>query len=518
MESTTVQPVAEPKPASQWTSRQQIRSSSLLLMGRFPSKLLNFASHVLVVHLLTKNDYGAFAYALSMVVFGQALVTFGLDRAITRFLPIYQERGEYGKLVGTGFLVVGTMLFISLLMILSLFGLQSFIGGTLLKDPRTVSLLMVLIFLAPLQAIDEVVIGLFAVFGSARNIFFRKHVIGPALKLSAVLLVFVFGGSLYTLAAGYLAASALGIAIYARKLMQLLHEEGITPHINWRSAQIPWKEVFAFTIPLLSTDLLYIAVNTMDAVMLEHFEGISSVAVLRAVLPIALLNQLVMNSFGVLFTPMAARLFARNDREGINQHYWLTAIWVAVLSFPIFILTFSCAGPITLLLYGSRYEQSAMILAVLSVGFYFDASLGFNGTTLKVYGKLRYIVCINAFSAVLNLTANLLLIPRYGAMGAAMGTCGTLVVYNILKQVGLKMATGITLFDRRFLRVYAMIVASTAALVVPQLIWSFPPYYILPLGALASVAVIRMNRDLLNVNDTIPELLRFPVLRWLLKS
>jgi len=61
-------------------------------------------------------------------------------------------------------------------------------------------------------------------------------------------------------------------------------------------------------------------------------------------------------------------------------------------------------------------------------------ALGFNGLTLKVLGKLRYVVTINLLAAAVNVLINLLLIPRFGALGAAVGTAGTMVVHNILKQ------------------------------------------------------------------------------------
>ena len=100
------------------------------------------------------------------------------------------------------------------------------------------------------------------------------------------------------------------------------------------------------------------------------------------------------------FTPLAARMFARHDREGINQLYWQTAIWIAVLSFPLFALTFSLADPLTVTLFGERYEGSAVYLSLLALGYYFNAALGFNGLTLKVYGRLRYIVTINILAAL----------------------------------------------------------------------------------------------------------------------
>src|ERR1700710_2499311 len=81
------------------TSRQ-IRGSSLMLAGRMLSMAVTFTIQVLIVHHLTKANYGAFAYALSFVTLGQTIATLGLDRAITRFVPIYHEHLDYNKMFG----------------------------------------------------------------------------------------------------------------------------------------------------------------------------------------------------------------------------------------------------------------------------------------------------------------------------------------------------------------------------------------------------------------------------------
>src|SRR3954447_24269228 len=78
-------------------TRRQIRGSSLLLAGRMLSLVVNFATQVLIVRYLSKADFGAFAYGLSIVSLGEALAVLGLDKAIARFLPIYEEHGAYGK-------------------------------------------------------------------------------------------------------------------------------------------------------------------------------------------------------------------------------------------------------------------------------------------------------------------------------------------------------------------------------------------------------------------------------------
>lgn len=514
MNQTTVQP-EQLTGLKRSATRRQIRGSSLLLFGQFLSKGINFAVQVLIVRYLTKADYGAFAYALSIVALGESLATFGLDRAITRFVPIYHEQRNYNKMFGTILMVLGSMLSIGLAMIVLLFSFQSLVQSWL-NDKLALQLLLILVFLSPIQALDDLLVGLFSVFTSSRAIFFRKYVLAPGLNLIVVLLLIFGQSNIYFLALGYVISGALGIAICVVLLWQGMRNDGLLREFNRYALEVPWREILIFTIPLLTSDLVYVVMNAMDAVLLEYFGNTVDVAALRAVQPTAKLNQIVLTSFGVLFTPVAARLFARNDREGINNLYWQNAIWIAVASFPIFVLTFSLAQPITILLYGERYAQSALILALLSFSYYFNAALGQNGLTLKVFGIVRYLVVINIIAVVVNLAVNLLLIPPYGALGATIGTAGTLVLHNLLKQAGLRMGTGINLFEWRYFRVYLIIALSAAGVFTIQWMTAAPPYASVGLAVVASVLVVRLNRQLLNVQQTFPELLRIPLVKYVL--
>jgi O-antigen/teichoic acid export membrane protein len=508
---TPADPVTAASPEE--ATRKQIRGSTLLLAGRFMTVAVNLVVQILVVRYLTKTDYGAFAYALSLVSLGASIVTFGLDRSITRFVPIYDEERDHNRMFGTVALAVGTVLSLSLVCLLLVYGLQGLVGASLIGDKRAISLLLILILLIPINALDGLIMGMFAVFSRPRAIFFRKNVLTPGLRLTIVLLLVLGNQSVFFLAVGYVLAGALGVAICSVLLYRTLKSEGLLERFHVRELDFPTRAVFGFTIPLLTSDLVYMTMNTSDVVLLGHFGGADDVADFRVVWPAAHLNQMVMASFALLFTPAAARMFARNDREGINGLYWLTAIWIAVLSFPIFALTFSLAGPLTVMLFGERYEDSATYLALLSLAYYFNAALGFNGLTLKVFGRLRYIVSINVVAALVNLGINFVLIPLYGPLGAAIGTFSTLILHNILKQAGLLLGTGITLFRARDLAVYASIVILAGLLLAVQLILSPPPVVGIFLAALVSLAVIAFGRKSLRAGDTFPELMRFRLAR-----
>jgi O-antigen/teichoic acid export membrane protein len=499
-------------------TRRHLRGSSLLLVGRLLSKGLNFGVQVLVVRYLTKSDFGAFAYALGIVAITQTVVTFGLDRAVTRFVPIYHEQADYGRLFGTLLLVVASMIGLGLATLTAVYGLEFALGASFVDDPVARAVVRILILLAPLQALDAVMVGLFAVFAKPKAIFFRKHIVAPCLKLAVVVALIVANASVLSLAAGYVLAELVGIAIYAFMLLRLMRSQALFDALGGGPITVPWREILAFTVPLLTSDLVYVSMQATNTVMLEHFSDTVQVAALRAVLPAAIMNQMVFASFATLFTPAAARMFARGDSDGVNRLYWQTAIWIAVLSFPIFALTFSLAQPFTVLVYGSGYETSGVILSVLALGYYFNSALGFNGLTLKVFGSVRAIVALNVAAVLVNIVANLLLIPRYGALGAALGTAGTLIVHNILKQLALRYATGVHFFEPRYVRVYTVVTVAALGLLAVQTTTDLPVAANLALAVGASLVVLRINRGLLNVEETLPELMRIPLAATLLRT
>jgi O-antigen/teichoic acid export membrane protein len=267
---------------------------------------------------------------------------------------------------------------------------------------------------------------------------------------------------------------------------------------------------------LLTTDLVYVALNTTDALVLGHFWGATDVAAYRVVQPLVGLNQLVYSSFTLLYMPAASRLFARGDRDGVAHLYWRTAIWMAVFSFPIFALTTTLAQPVTVGLYEERYADSAFYMALLSFAAYVNVALGFNGLTLRVFGFVRYTVVINLISAAISVVLNLVLIPRYGALGAAVATTISLITFNLLKQAGLRLGTGISVFDRRYLGVYVTIALAALALAVNQLLLHPGLLVGVVMTAVVSALVLLATRRTLAVAELFPEVLRLPFARRIL--
>ena len=497
--------------------RSQVRGSALLVLGRVLTLLLTTATQIVIVRALTKSDFGAFGYALALAAGARILLSLGQGKLLSRFMAKYEEQRDYDRMFGSMVLAVGTIMVTSTLSITALFLLSDWMLGSAVSDPATVQVVLILIFLAPLEALDQVFVSLFAVFSKPRAIFFRKYIFTPGLRLAVVLALALTGSSVTFLAIGYLAAGIVGLAVYVVLFIQVLRERGLLDKLRPRSIILPYRAVFSFSLPLITGELMLLSLNVGGVLVLGHFHSAAEVASYRAVFNPARLNTAVLGAFMPLFLPLAARLFERSDIGGLRRTYWHTGAFIAVLTFPVFALTGPLAADVTVLLFGSPYADSGLVLALLSIGYYFSAVLGFNAYTLQVCGRLRFLVGLNLGMATLNIAVSLLLVQRYAAVGVAAANLGALVLQNVLIQWALRRTIDTAFIDRSCWRVYLVILASAGGL------WAFQalvePGLVIGLVAVvaASLVVVLVSRSALELADTFPELRRVPVVRWLVR-
>ena len=500
-------------PGEQDATRKQIRGSSLFLFGRMLSLGINFFTQVMTVRYLSTRDYGELAYGLALVGFFRLFASLGLQDAIPRFVPIYREKCEYGKMFGTILLASGAILATGIFVVGVIWQSPLFLIPFITHEELPpLAVLSILIVLVPVESADALLDGLFACFAGTRDIFLRRYLLGPVLKFGVVTLLLWTKSSIMFLAYGYVVAGAVGVLVYGALLMKLLSSQGILQLFHIKEIDIPARDILAFVLPgLVSAAAMCMA--PVNIFLLGRLRTMSEVAFYRAAVPVAELNNIVCASFTLLYTPLAARLFAKGDYRGINDLYWRTAAWMAVLSFPVFALTFSLAKPLAIFLYGARYAPSGSVLALLSLPIYFNVVIGFNLQTLKIFERLRYVIVVSLVTALANVMVCTPLIKVYGTMGAALGSTAVLIGYNLLLQVGLSPTAHFRVFDPRYLSVYLTIALSACGLFFASFLTSLSFYALFLVAACVSLGVFVLTKKKLNIAETFPELLRLPFMR-----
>ena len=486
-------------------STSHVRGSTLLLLGRFMSIGINLVSQVIIARHLTQTEFGAFALALAIAGVGQVFITLGLHRGATQFFAQYEEAGDHRRLVGAILVNAGVIVGLGILLFLVVVLAQALLTSSGLLDPTATALLLILVLLAPIDALDDMLIALFAVLGSSRQIFLRRHLVGPLLRLVVAATLVLGDGDATTLAIGYLLATIFGLVVYGALFVRILANRGVLRGLRASRPTAPAGEMLRFSLPLLTNDGVWLLVNTLPLLVLTAARGLEEVAAFQVIRPAAALNMTVANAFYVLYLPVAARLATRHDLAGSSDLFWRTAMWVAVATFPIFATTFALGRPIAGLLFGDQYEPSGTYLSILAVGYLFNATFEFNAITLAAHGHTRTVAMLNAAAAVIGAVATLILVPIAGALGAAVAAALTLILQVMLMQLALRPQVGIPLIHRDAIRVFAIMAVATLALLVVQSVAPFGWWTILAVGV-ASLAVVFLCRDALHIETLFPEL------------
>jgi len=497
--------------------RQHLRGSAILVLGRFLAIVIGMVTQVILVRALTKTDFGAFAYALALAAGARILLSLGQGRLLSRFMATYEELRDYSRMFGAMILAALTIFVTSIAAIGLLYVFQDELIGSALKSEDAIALVLILIFLSPLEALDEVFLALFAVFSRPGAIFFRKHLVAPGFRLVVVSLLVILEADVAFVAVGYVLAALAGILMYFGLFIRLVQEQGLYQKMRSQGVVIPFRAVFSFSFPQITGELALLSMTAGGVIILGMYHSTVEIANYRAAFSSARLNIAITGSFITLFLPVIARLHVRGDMELLRRTYWHTASFVTVLSFPVFALTGPFAEQTTVTLFGDRYADSAPVLAILAVSYYISVMLGSNADMLQVCGRIRFLVGVNLFSAVLYLGLCLALTPRLAALGVAGAHGTTLIAQNLLNQSVLRRTIRTSIVGRECRGSYAAVAGGALALWCFSLLFS--PGMLISMAAIAlvSVLVLAASRQALQLKDTFPELGRVPLVGRLIR-
>lgn len=494
----------------------QIRGSTLLLAGQVFAAVANLGAQILIVRYLTQQDFGEFAYALSVMLVAETAAGFGMRRGVARYMPVYEERGEAARAAGTLLLALSTVTGIGLVVVLIVAGFRDAIAGSISETTTAVPVLVILIALAPIQALSTILDGVFAVYSKPRAIAFRKYVLIPTFRLIVVgLLIFQSLGVVF-LAASWVLTGLIGLLIYLPLVRGLLSDHGLFRIIRERTYVIPTREVMGFVTPLLSTDLIGALMSSGGPLILGIVAAAADVAEFRAVLPVVLSMSYVFNSFALLLIPKASRLYAKSEPEALNDLYWRTAAWTGVLAFPIFAACIAVPETISVAFFGEQYRSAAPVLGALAVGQFVSTAAGHNVDLLTVFGRTRFITISNF--AVLPVAVALMvgLSIGFDAVGTAVGTSLAFIILNLVRQIGLARRTSVHGLDRLVTLTYGAMLAATALILGLRVVVDPPDLINGVVAVISTLAVLAVARHSLALVESFPQLGKNPLLRRIL--
>lgn len=126
--------------------------------------------------------------------------------------------------------------------------------------------------------------------------------------------------------------------------------------------------------------------------------------------------------YGFLFASLLLPIFARmiKLKESVSQMVVLSYTLIIVPAIILSISSFFYRHELMNLLYDDHLEMSAKTFGILILGFMFIATSYIFGTLLTANGNLKALNTMAALGILVNVISNLILIPRFEVVGAAL--------------------------------------------------------------------------------------------------
>jgi O-antigen/teichoic acid export membrane protein len=387
---------------------------------------LAFLFNILLARLIGVSGVGIYFLAVTIVDIGATISRLGLESASLRFASVaYSQNdrqtlaGLYRRSMGLAFAAA-----IAVALPVCLIVSQLSLGGDRAPELRAELPLLALAF-AP-AAVLVIQAEFLKAIGASGIGTFAQSVVPPFLLLTGgVFLWFLGAATLHAVIVIYLIGAF--VAVIHAIIRWNLRLPGI-----WRAqGSFDTRRLLATSIPLLLVTSMNLVMGWTDILVLGIWADAREVGIYGVSMRIALLAPFVLGAINIVVAPQFAALHAAGNTVALQRLAQQSAFWTIVVATPA-ILVLTLVPELVLQLFGPQFKEGTLPLRILALGQFVNLATGSVGTLLLMTGHEKVMRNNVAASAALNLLGTLILVPRYGAVGAATSTAISLAFMNIV--------------------------------------------------------------------------------------
>ena len=391
-------------------------------------KLINFAVSIAVVRYLGAQELGRYAYVLAFAYPFGIVADFGLATFAIREISREPARGPE--------VVAGLR---RAVLLLSGLGSVAMMSVAMMAGHDTTTMLCM--GLAALSMLLSAATTPFIVALTARedlHLVSVHRVVGSILVAMATVIVLLLEGASLGLLMAAVAVSWL-MLVFARFLTGSVPSPPVVLSARTRTMI---RQALPFGLMMLGYALYY----RVDMVMLHWLREPRDVGLYAAAYRFLDAVILLSASIGGPFYPRLSNMVGR-DPQGIRD--LLEGTWkpLLALGLPVMLGTFILAEPLTQVLFGDEFVEAGVVLQVLILGSLPLLWINIPNQALQAADVVLPLARMYGLSVLVNVLLNLVLIPRWGPVGAAVATVAcewlnlALVVRMVRREFGLSLSS-----------------------------------------------------------------------------
>ncbi len=380
------------------------KNTGFVTTGTIALKAINFLFGVFVIRRLGDTRFGQYSIVLAFVGIFQILAELGMSQYVMREMARDKKNIQryFWDLVALRLLLaLASMVFIPLSAVVVGYSPELVLG--------------VLIYTASfiLSAFSEPLVTVLTAD--------ERLGITTVINIVTQVVFMIFGAAFLFAGLGYIwLIIALLISVIPRIVIGIitvrrLHTSGLPFHLNTRA----WPGIIRSGMPFGITSLMLSIARSIDTVMLSWFVSAREVGWYNVAYNLELSMMMFYSGFKDAIVPSLSRVFIKDPNE-VERWYYHSVRVIILVSIPMAFGGMVIAFPLIRFLYTDQFLPAALGLQVLIWDIPVLMFAAFCGNITIVVGEERAAARINTINTIANVGLNLIFIPRYGMMGAAI--------------------------------------------------------------------------------------------------
>ena len=398
------------------------RKSMAYIVGHLATRAVSFLLLPLYTNVLAPEDMGILSLAFAFSAFGLIVYHLGLDSALLRYYVGESPKRQrevlstvYLSLVLAGLILSGIIMSVRALLAESLLGVDR---------PLWIVCLTAIIFFDTLWTIPMHLYR--ANERPAPYIAFSLVNVSITMGLNILLVAHYKMGVAGALVANLAASATLFLITFSGLIRQLSPAAFSTAIL---------KSLLKFGLPLLLAGLFTMTIELADRYLLRWLADLETVGLYSAGYKLGMLMLILVMGFNMGWQPFFLR---RGRAEGAQPVFArITTYMVAATSTILLVvgawvndLVRLPLGPITV--FGQEYWSATGIVPLIMLGYLFFGLYVLLLPGIHLTMRTHWAIIFRGSGAVANVALNIVLIPVWGAMGAALATCISFAVMSLV--------------------------------------------------------------------------------------
>lgn len=409
------------------------------------------AINTVIIYPNVFNDhpehFGLIQILIACAIVVSVFSTLGIPKIFVRFFPTIKEKGQLyflsliTSLLGFAFAVLSYFLFKE-----QIFELLN--ASQLLRDNFFYIILLVFFI-----GFYDVLTAVSRSFLSAATPIFINEVFLKVYSMLVLLLHWFGYLDFTTFLKAYLFGYFLKFAI-----LFLIQWKNDRFSLAFSVNDLKLKEILSFGLFVFIGGASVMIVTRIDMMMIGSMLDLEQVAFYTVAFFIGNAIKVPGKSIGAISIPLVAKAWGKQDYKEIQTLYTKSSINQLIIGGVLFLCIWLNIDEIFSLL-PTKFQGGKWVVFYIAIAQLFSMVNGINGTIIVNSKYYRYDLYTNVILVFVTIATNYLLIPEYGIDGAAMATAISVLLFNLIRLILIKVKMNMHPFSLQTIKTILLLFA-----------------------------------------------------------